>query len=321
MRKYKTGYCKIIFLPLFLLFAGIKGYAQNPSCSAASQFYSKDSVNVTTFGASTVAGVGGFSFQGYLQQDIEVCYPGKVVTVTTNGVAGETTTQGLSRYPAAIAGRTGFVLILMGADDALALTKKQMKISETEANMKYYIETALKNNLIPIIGTVQFFNDQNNQSFKTTNLYVRQINTIYKNLAAQYKVYIADINQALGRDFSLYQDYVHPNDAGYRLIAYVWFDAINKAIEDKLLLIGLNQNYPNPASNFTTIGFSLSEAGKVQINLYSMTGKLVKNIFNAYQNAGYQQVNVSLAGLIPGIYIYTMRVGGQQLSKKLIVIK
>jgi len=321
LQKNKIYYRRIIYLFFFLSFLFTTGYAQTPSCSAASKFYSKDSVNVTTFGASTVAGVGGFSFQGYLQQDIETCYPGKVVTITNNGVFGETTTQGLPRFPGAIAGRTGFICILMGADDALALAKKQMKISETEANMRYYIETSLKNNLIPIIGTIQFFNDQNNQYYKTVNLYVRQINAIYKNLAVEYKIYIADINQALGRDYKLYQDYVHPNDAGYRLIAYVWFDAINQAIDDKLLLVGLNQNYPNPANNFTTIGFSLSQAGRVQIKLYNINGRLVKNIVDAYQNAGYQQVNANLAGLTPGIYVYTMQVGGQQLSKKLIVAK
>jgi acyl-CoA thioesterase-1 len=319
--KNKFQYRKIILFSFFLFFLLAKGHAQTPSCSAASQFYSKDSINVTTFGASTVAGVGGFSFQGYLQQDIEICYPGKVVTITNNGVFGETTTQGLLRFPGAIAGRTGFVCILMGADDALALGKGQGNIKTTEANMKYFIETSLKNNLIPIIGTLQFFNDQNNQYYKTVNLYVRQINTMYRNLAAQYKVYVADINQALGRDFKLYQDYVHPNDAGYKLIAYVWFDAINNAIDDKLLLIGLNQNYPNPANNFTTIGFSLSQAGRVQIKLYSIDGKLVKNIFDAYQNAGYQQVSANLTGLTPGIYVYSMQVGGQQLSKKLIVTK
>jgi hypothetical protein len=187
--------------------------------------------------------------------------------------------------------------------------------------MRYYIETSLKNNLIPIIGTIQFFNDKNNQTFKTANLYVNQINALYKRLAKEYNIYLADINRALGRDFTLYQDYVHPNAAGYKLISYVWFDAINHAIDDKLLLIGLNQNYPNPASDRARIGFSLSQAGRVQINLYSMSGQFVRNLFDQYKNAGYQEINVVLAGLIPGIYIYSMQVGGQQLSKKMIVTR
>src|SRR5882757_428624 len=110
------GYRKIIFLSIVFSVFFLSGYAQAPSCSAAAKFYGKDSINVTTFGASTVAGVGGFSFQGDLQNNIEACYTGVIVTITTNAVFGETTTQGLVRFPGAIAGRTGFVLILMGAN-------------------------------------------------------------------------------------------------------------------------------------------------------------------------------------------------------------
>jgi len=224
------SYGKIAYFSFFLSLFYLSGYAQNPSCSAASKFYSLDSINVVTFGASTVAGVGGFSFQGYLQQDLQACYPGKIINITNNGVFGETTTQGLARFPAAIAGRTGFVIILMGADDALDLGKGIGKVSTTQANMRYFIE-------------------------------------------------------------------------------------------DKLLLVGLNQNYPNPANTSTTIGFSLSEAGHVQIKLYSMSGRFVKPLFDAYQNAGYTEVYANLTGLAAGVYVYTMVVGGQQLSKKLIIIK
>ncbi|MDB4925388.1 SGNH/GDSL hydrolase family protein [Mucilaginibacter sp.] len=315
------SYRKIIFLSFILSILFFSGYAQIPSCSAAAKFYGKDSINVTTFGASTVAGVGGFSFQTDLLNNIESCYTGEIVSVTTNGIAGETTTQGLARFPGAIAGRTGFVLILMGSNDALGLAAKKFKISDTEKNMRYYIETSLKHNLIPIIGTIQFFNDKNNQTYKTANLYVNQINALYKRLVDEYHVYLADINRALGRDFTLYQDYVHPNAAGYKLISYVWFDAINRAIDDKLLVIGLNQNYPNPSIDRTTIGFSLSQAGRVQINLYNMTGRLIKNIYDSYQNAGYRTISVSLNNLDPGIYIYSMQVGGQLLSKKMIVTR
>jgi lysophospholipase L1-like esterase len=298
-----------------------RGYSQAPSCSAASKLYSKDSINVTTFGASTVAGVGGYSFQGYLKQNFENCYIGKAVTITTNGVPGQTTTQGLPRFPGAIAGRTGFICILMGANDAQALARKTMTIAETEKNMKYYIDESLKHNLIPIIGTIQFYNDENNQFYKTCNLYIKEINATYKKLVRENHIYLADINKVLGRDFSLYQDDVHPNATGYRLISYVWFDAINRAIDDKLLLIGLNQNYPNPVSDYTRIGFSLSQPGLVKIVLYNMSGALIKTLIDNYQNTGYHEINVSLSGLTPGVYIYVMQVGGQQISKKMIVMR
>jgi acyl-CoA thioesterase-1 len=316
------GYRKIIFLSIIFSILFLSGYAQAPSCSAAAKFYGKDSINVTTFGASTVAGVGGVSFQNDLLNNIETCYPGVIVSVTKNGVSGETTTQGLSRFPAAIEGRTGFLIILMGANDAIQLAeKKPYKLSDTERNMRYYIETSIKNNLIPIIGTIQFFNDQNNQTYKTANLYINQINALYKRLAFEYHIYVADVNRSLGRDFSLYQDFVHPNAAGYKLISYVWFDALNRAIEDRLLVVGLNQNYPNPSIDRTSIGFSLSQAGRVLIKLYSISGKFIKTVHDSYQNAGYRVISVPLNELDPGIYIYSMQVGGQLLSKKMIVTR
>lgn len=315
------SYRKIIWLLLGFALKFTAVHAQMPSCSAAARFYGKDSINVTTFGASTVAGVTGLSFQTELANNIESCYTGVITTVTKNAVPGETTTQGLARFPAAIAGRTGFVLILIGANDALALTNKTTTIDVVEKNMRYYIETALKNKLIPIVGTIQFFNDRNNQNLRTTNLYVSQINGLYRRLTREYRIYLADINRALGRDFSLYQDIVHPNAAGYKLISFVWFDAINHAIDEKLLVIGLSQNYPNPVIDRTKIGFSLSQAGRVQINLYSMAGRFVRNLFDAYKNAGYQEILVPLNGVDPGIYVYSMQVGGQLLSKKMIVTR
>lgn len=292
-----------------------------PNCSAASKFYSKDSIIITTFGASTVAGIGGFSFQPGLKQNFESCYTGKVIDITNNGIPGETTTQGLTRFPNAIAGRTGFIIIDMGANDAQAIVNKKMRITDTERNMRYYIEESLKHNLIPIIGTIQFYNDKNDQFLKNCNLVVKQINTLYKSLAASYHVYLADINQSLGRDFNLYQDMVHPNAQGYKIISFVLFDAVNEAIEEKLLLIGISQNYPNPVRDNTRINFSLSQAGKVQIKLYNLLGKPVRTLIDEYQTSGFHEINTYLGDLSAGMYIYVMQVGGQQLSKKLLLVK
>jgi len=321
LKNNNTGYRRVIYIAFVLATSFLPARAQTPSCSNASKFYSKDSIVVTTFGASTVAGVGGFSFQGYLKQNLENCFPGKIVDITNNGVYGETTTQGLLRFPNAIAGRTGFILILMGANDAQAIADKKMTLAETESNMRYYIQESLKHNLIPIIGTIQFYNDANDQVLKNDNLIVKQINSLYKRLVIEYHIYLADINAAIGRDFSLYQDFVHPNDQGYKLISYVWFDSIDEAIEDKLLLIGINQNYPNPVHDITHIGFSLSQAGKVEIKLYNMSGAEIRTLDNEYQGAGYHEVVANLSNLSAGMYVYVMRIGGQQLSKKLLIVK
>ena len=335
-RKLKMKFRKKVFFLIVILLMCLCVKAQNtgstpsiappslgqlPSCSPGAKFYSKDSVIITTFGASTVHGMYGYDFQGPLQKDFEHCYKGKVVDITNQGIPGETTTVALPRFPAAIAGRKGFILILIGLNDAIAMANNKMKLTETEKNMNYYIKTSLANNLIPIIGTLQFIDDRTIPINKTINLYVKQINTLYKRLASDNSIKIADINKAIGRDFTLYnEDGIHPNQAGYNLIGYVWFDELNQVIENSLLLIGLNQNYPNPVKTATTIGFSLSKPGRVQIKLYDITGAMVKDIYNEYQNSGYHEVRVGLNDLSPGIYIYSMQVGGQYISKKMLVV-
>jgi acyl-CoA thioesterase-1 len=315
-------YFRKIFLLLLLSFSFSGAlYAQVPSCSAAAKFYSKDSINITVFGASTAHGMYGHDFETPLQADFEHCYTGKTISITNNGIPGQTTTEGLGRFPAAIAGRTGFLLMLMGANDAIGMANKKMKLSETEKNMRYYVKTALDSHLIPIIGTLQFFNDTKSDFNKTCNLYIKQINALYKKIAKDNNLYVADINKALGRDWSLYKDDIHPNEEGFNLLGFVWFDSVNQAIEDKLLLIGLNQNYPNPVKDNTKIGFSLSQAGRVQIKLYNMNGTIIRDVYDDYQSSGYHELNASMGDLVPGIYIYVMQVGGQHMSKKMIVTR
>lgn len=77
------------------------------------QYFSKDSVNVITFGASTVEGVNGLNFQTYLTTNFVNCYINKTINIQKYGVSGETTAQGLLRIDNAIADKTGFIVILM----------------------------------------------------------------------------------------------------------------------------------------------------------------------------------------------------------------
>ncbi|WP_198170099.1 GDSL-type esterase/lipase family protein [Mucilaginibacter arboris] len=295
-------------------------YAQSPSCSLSSKLYAKDSIDITTFGASTVAGINGLQFQGYLNSDFQACYPGKTIIVDNYGIPSQTTTQGLARFEATIKNKTGFVLILMGLNDALAIVDGKMKIAETQSNMDKMIEIALAYNLIPVIGTIQYLNDTNNKRNQNANFVIRQINAIYRRIATNRKIYFTDINAVLGRDWSLYQDTTHPNAQGNMRIAYAWFDTLNMIIENKLLLSGLSQNYPNPSVNNTTIGFSLAKSNKVIITLYNMAGAIVKTLANNYFNSGYHEIVLPTTDLVPGIYLYAMQTPTEQYVKKMVVL-
>ncbi|RBQ11963.1 SGNH/GDSL hydrolase family protein [Pedobacter miscanthi] len=316
-----------VFLSLLLLLCVCNAsfaQTQNPtrvSCPDAAQYYAKDSINIVTFGASTVEGVKGLSFQPLLQNNFLNCYTNKIIDITNHGIGGQTTFQGLLRIDKAIANRTGFIVIDMGINDAQAIASGKGSVAETVANMRVFINASLKLKLVPILCTLQFVDDRNNKTLIPVNTNIRAINTEYRKLAAEYKIYLADVNAAMRRDFTLYQDSYHPNARGYRLVSYVIFDAINKAIFDKFLKFTVTQNYPNPAAMQTFIDVVLPETDKINIQIYDLMGRLVKTVVNEYLNTGKHTLEINTSAFVPGIYFFKVSSdSGQYNSTKKFIV-
>ncbi|TCC89327.1 T9SS type A sorting domain-containing protein [Pedobacter frigiditerrae] len=293
------------------------------SCPESAKFYSRDSVNVITFGASTVAGVNGLDFQTYLTTNFLNCYTNKTINIQKYGVFGETTTKGLARIDNAIAYKTGFIVILIGANDALEIEAGRQKIAETEASMRTLIVKSLNQNLVPIVCTIQNFDDRNDARLRRVNVQVLNINNLYKKLVKEYGVYLADLNAAIRRDFTLYQDIVHPNARGNRLISFVLFDVINKIIAERFLEFTLTQNYPNPGRERTSIDIVMPEADKVELKIYNLQGNVVQTVLNEYLNTGKHTIELNLSLLAPGIYIYRLvsLSGLHTATRKMIVVR
>ncbi|WP_412465493.1 GDSL-type esterase/lipase family protein [Pedobacter sp. KLB.chiD] len=321
---------KVFIYLLLLLIVRVSSFAQTPatpptrvSCPEAAQYYAKDSINIVTFGASTVEGVKGIGFQTMLKNNFMNCYPNKIVDITNHGIGGQTTLQGLLRIDNAIASRTGFIVINMGINDAVAMTMGKGSVAETVANMRALITISLKQKLVPILCTLQFVDDRTIKGYVAVNTNIRNINAAYRKLAAEYKIYLADVNAAMRRDFSLYQDPFHPNARGYRLVSYVIFDTINKAIFDKFLKFTVTQNYPNPAASQTFIDLVLPETDKINVQIYDMMGRLIKTVVNEYLNIGKHTLEINTSNYVPGIYFFKISSdsGQYNATKKFIVAR
>lgn len=316
-----------LFSGLFLLSFPVFSQFTYPVCSPFAQFYKRDSINIITFGASTVQGIPApLNFQTPLKLFLENCYTGKTVSITNNGIAGQTTSQGLLRYDAAISNKTGFIMILMGANDAIGIVDGKSTVNQTINNMRQMVEKAMAAKLDPILGTIQFFdesagNNTTKQLSRRRNIVINQINNAYRNLARQKGIRLADLNATLGRNPQLYSDFIHPNQRGYEVMSYVWFDAINQEIEQNFLNDGAIQNYPNPAKNYSRIGYTVSEAGMVQIRVTDMMGRPVYNTLNDFRNAGYHEEEIDTSVLQPGLYIISVTIGMKYFSKKMIVTR
>jgi len=291
------------------------------SCPESAKYFSKDSINVITFGASTVEGVNGLDFQPSLTTNFLKCYPSKTVNVQKYGVSGETTGQGLLRIDNAIANKTGFIVILMGANDAVAIEAGKQTIDQTEANMRLLIFKSLQQKLVPIICTIQNFDDRRSLLYKKINARIALINTVYKKLVKEYGIYLADINAVIRRDFSLYQDFVHPNARGNRLISFVLFDTVNKIIAERFLQFTVSQNYPNPGKRMTSVDIVMPNADKIEFKIYNLQGRVVQTVLHEYLNTGKHTIQLNLDFLNPGIYIYRISsINGLTATKKMIVM-
>lgn len=83
----------------------------------------------------------------------------------------------------------------------------------------------------------------------------------------------------------------------------------------------LEQNYPNPAKDATTIGFRINDTLQVIIDLMDSRGSKIRNLINTVLEPGYHSIPVSLSGLQPGMYLYQMKAGAFKDIKKLMVTK
>mgnify|MGYP006228362371 FL=1 len=88
----------------------------------------------------------------------------------------------------------------------------------------------------------------------------------------------------------------------------------------------LYQNYPNPFNPVTTLQYDLPENTLVNITVYDMTGKVVRNLVNSQQSTGFKSVrwnasNDNGAPASAGVYLYKIQAGDFIDTKKMILLK
>lgn len=84
----------------------------------------------------------------------------------------------------------------------------------------------------------------------------------------------------------------------------------------------LLQNYPNPFNPSTDIQYMISAPGKIKLNVYDITGRIIRVLYSGNQNAGYHKVRFDAGELASGTYLYTLSKDGKQLdTKKMTLIK
>ncbi len=85
--------------------------------------------------------------------------------------------------------------------------------------------------------------------------------------------------------------------------------------------ITLEQNYPNPFNPGTRILFEVPGSGIVTLEVFNLVGQKVAELVNEQKPAGRYEVTFDASALSSGVYVYRLSTAGQQLTRKMTLIK
>jgi lysophospholipase L1-like esterase len=81
----------------------------------------------------------------------------------------------------------------------------------------------------------------------------------------------------------------------------------------------LDQNYPNPFINKTTIGFEVRQKTNVSLKVFTMLGDEIVELAGKEFNSGFHAVEFDGTYLSEGVYLYTLKTDKSSESKQMIV--
>jgi acyl-CoA thioesterase-1 len=186
------------------------------------------------YGDSITYGDGSSDKQGYVLklQNLLGPYLGRA-EVRAWGRPGTNSAEGASRTKVTMSWYDpAYLLILYGTNDWQDQTcqKQGPAACFTINSLRSMIEDAKDYATLPVLATIIPVNP--NLAPAGRNAWFDEMNVRIKALAQEQNVTLADLNadfKAAGNLSSLFADDVHPNDAGYQVMAQGWFKAITRA--------------------------------------------------------------------------------------------
>jgi hypothetical protein len=83
----------------------------------------------------------------------------------------------------------------------------------------------------------------------------------------------------------------------------------------------LNQNYPNPFNPSTTITFAIAQKGRVGLNVYDVSGRLVATVMDKNLDAGTHTITFNADKLATGVYFYKLSTSSGEITRKMLIIR
>lgn len=122
---------------------------------------------------------------------------------------------------------------------------------------------------------------------------------------------------------------IGPTGADYHLGSWVLIDDLSFSGtvtgigqgNSQPIQFALAQNFPNPFNPSTKISFDLSEPGITTLVVYDLLGRQVATLASGFLSAGTHSRILNAEHLPSGVYVYQLRSGSFQATKRLVVVR
>jgi hypothetical protein len=104
--------------------------------------------------------------------------------------------------------------------------------------------------------------------------------------------------------------------------------SLQNAINAALAATGINEPtmgvssmnvFPNPATNATSISFSLEKTSDVKAELFNIEGQMIKNIFDGKLSSGENKIFLDLSKMSAEIYFAKLSIADKNKIIKLVI--
>ena len=180
------------------------------------------------FGDSITRGDGGSSggYPADLQSRLAAHFGGAFVN--NRGADSTNSFEGVERVRRNLNGRPAYTLILYGTNDWNAPECQDNPSCHTVDNLRTIVQNVKVYRSLPFLATIPPANPAENP--ESRNKWVADVNNLVRPMAREQGAFLVDVEKAFlnqgGNLSRFFSDHVHPNDAGYQLIAQTFFEAI-----------------------------------------------------------------------------------------------
>ena len=88
----------------------------------------------------------------------------------------------------------------------------------------------------------------------------------------------------------------------------------------------LYQNYPNPFNPFTKIKFEIQQKRRIKLEIFDVTGKLIRKLIDNEMNAGFHELfwdgkDAKGEQVHSGVYFYSLKNNNRVITKKMTLLR